>query len=54
MGYEEVKKKPMLYEEIEKKFYENLKFGNLSSEEIDKTKLFVDSFFDKPNFQLLQ
>ena len=48
------KNNPMSYNEIENKFYENLKFGNISNEEMDKTKLFVDSFFEKPNFQLLK
>ncbi len=47
------KKNPLSEDEIVKKFFENLRFGNITNKQKDKTKLFVDTFFEKPNFKLL-
>ena len=47
------KKNPMSLDEIENKFKDNLKYGQLNHKDHEKIKLFVDTFFEKPNFELL-
>ena len=44
---------PLDQSEVEEKFFDNLKFGNLSLREIDNIKKFYDTLFEKPDFSLL-
>ena len=44
---------PLDQGEVEEKFFDNLKFGNLSLREIDNIKKFYDTLFEKPDFSLL-
>ncbi len=44
---------PLDEKEVEKKFFDNLKFGNLSSGEVDNVKKFLETFFIDPDFSLL-
>ena len=44
---------PLDQSEVEEKFFDNLKFGNLSVREIDNIKKFYDTLFEKPDFSLL-
>ena len=47
------KNKPLLDNEVEKKFFENLKFGSFSYNKGEKLKLFIDTLFEKIDFSLL-
>ena len=44
---------PLNRQDVELKFIENLKYGKVSSKEMDKIKKFCDTFFIKPSFSLL-
>lgn len=44
---------PLDEKEVEAKFFDNLKFSNLSSREIDNVKKFFKTFFNDPDFSLL-
>ena len=44
---------PLDEKEVEEKFFDNLKFGNLSSREVDNVKKFFETFFNVPDFSLL-
>ena len=44
---------PLDQSEVEEKFFDNLKFGNLSLREIDNIKKFYDTLFEKPDSSLL-
>ena len=44
---------PLDVKEVEEKFFDNLKFGNLSSREVNNIKIFFDTFFYDPDFTLL-
>ena len=45
---------PLAEKEVEEKFFDNLKFSNLSSREIDNVKKFFKTFFNDPDFSLLR
>ena len=44
---------PLDEKEVEEKFFNNLKFGNLSSREFNNVKKFFATFFNDPDFSLL-
>ena len=44
---------PLDEKEVEEKFFNNLKFGNLSSREVNNVKKFFATFFNDPDFSLL-
>ena len=44
---------PLDQSEVEEKFFDNLKFGNLSSREVENVKKFFATFFNCPDFSLL-
>ena len=44
---------PLHQKEVEEKFVDNLKFSNLTSNEINNVKKFCETFFEKPDFSLL-
>ena len=44
------KKQPLVIKDINQKFEDNLSFGKLSNNEINKLNTFIDSFFDKPDY----
>ena len=44
---------PLDKSEVEEKFLDNLKFGNLSSREVENVKKFFTTFFNCPDFSLL-
>ena len=44
---------PLDQSEVEEKFFDNLKFGNLSSREVKNVKKFFSTFFNRPDFSLL-
>ena len=44
---------PLDQSEVEEKFLDNLKFGNLSSREVENVKKFFSTFFNCPDFSLL-
>jgi 2-methylcitrate dehydratase PrpD len=44
---------PLDEKEVEEKFFNNLKFGNLSSREVENVKKFFATFFTDPDFSLL-
>ena len=44
---------PLDKKEVEEKFLDNLKFGNLNSSEINNVKKFFETFFKDPDFSLL-
>ena len=44
---------PLDGKEVEDKFLDNLKFGNLNSSEINNVKKFFETFFKDPDFSLL-
>ena len=44
---------PLDRKEVEEKFFNNLKFGNLSSREVNNVKKFFATFFNDPDFSLL-
>ena len=44
---------PLDRKEVEEKFLDNLKFGNLNSNEINNVKKFFETFFKDPDFSLL-
>ena len=44
---------PLDQSEVEEKFLDNLKFGNLSSREVENVKKFFATFFNCPDFSLL-
>ena len=44
---------PLDQSEVEEKFFDNLKFSNLSSREVENVKKFFATFFNCPDFSLL-
>jgi 2-methylcitrate dehydratase PrpD len=44
---------PLDEKEVEEKFFDNLKFGNLSSREVENVNKFFTAFFNCPDFSLL-
>ena len=44
---------PLDEKEVEEKFFNNLKFGNLSSKEVNNVKKFFSTFFNDPDFSVL-
>ena len=44
------KKQPLVIKDINQKFEDNLSFGKLSNDETKKLNIFIESFFDKPDY----
>ena len=44
------KKQPLVFKDIDQKFNDNLSFGKLSNDETKKLNIFIESFFDKPDY----
>ena len=44
------KKQPLVIKDINQKFEDNLSYGKLSNNEINKLNTFIESFFDKPDY----
>ena len=41
---------PLVFKDIDQKFNDNLSFGKLSNDETKKLNIFIESFFDKPDY----
>jgi 2-methylcitrate dehydratase PrpD len=44
------KKQPLVFKDIDQKFNDNLSFGKLNNDETKKLNIFIESFFDKPDY----